>query len=60
MDLLEDIGRKLAAFGMFLGLSGRPGGVSDLIPLALPILEEVKALVKGGSIGYWLFVAEKR
>ena len=60
MDLLEGIRRKLAAYGMFLGTSGTPGNVSDLIPRALPILEEVKVLVEGGAIGYWLFVAEKR
>ena len=60
LKLLEDIESKLAAFRLLQALQGQPGSAMDLVALALPIIEKVKSLVSAGSIGYWLFVAEKR
>ena len=59
LGLLENIEGKIAAFRMLLSLRSRPSEVPDLIPQALALVEKVRALVKEGSIGYWLFVAEK-
>ena len=70
MKLLADIEGKLAAFRLLTSLQTQaasapgPSGSShsgqSLISQAIPVIEKVKALVKDGSIGYWLFVAEKR
>lgn len=59
IELLENIEGKIAGLQLLLSLQGRSSEVSDLIPRALALVEKVRALVKEGSIGYWLFVAEK-
>jgi len=59
LNLVGDIEGKLAAFRFLQTIQGQPADGPDLISLALPIIEKVKALVKEGGIGYWLFVAEK-
>ena len=59
LGLLENIEGKIAAFRMLLSFQSRPDELPDLIPRALTLVEKVRALVKEGSIGYWLFVAEK-
>ena len=59
LRLTDDIAGKLAAFGLIQAVQRRPQDGRDPVSQALPIIEKVKALVKEGGIGYWLFVAEK-
>ena len=58
LGLLGEIEGKLAAFGLFLG--PKAGEASSIVSRALPVIQEVKELVRNGAIGYRLFVAEKR
>ena len=62
LKLLSDIEGKIAAFRLLLSLQPPPNGdgVPGIVSQALRIVEKVKALVKDGNVGYWLFVAEKR
>ena len=57
--LLSEIETKVAAFRVFQSYGSQSPEVSDFLPKALSLLGQVKALVADGSIGYWLFVAEK-
>ena len=58
LSLLAEIEAKLAGLRLLQSLQGSDPG-PDLLSLALPFIERAKALVTQGSIGYWLFVAEK-
>ncbi len=61
LNLVGDVEAKLAAFRLLLSAGGGAAGTSaaDPISRALAIIEKVKALVREGAIGYWLFVAKK-
>ena len=60
LKLLSNIEGKIAAFRLLLSLRPEASAIADLVPQALSVVAKVRALVQDGSIGYRLFVAEKR
>ena len=59
LKLLADIEGKLAAFGLLGALSADSAAISELLSQGTQLIQKLKVLVAEGSIGYWLFVAEK-
>ncbi len=59
LKLLAGIEGKLATLRLLQRVQGEPTDGSDLISQALSVIDQVKALVNDGAIGYWIFVAEK-
>ena len=59
LGMLEGIEAKLAIFNLALGPRADEAS-AGVLPRVRSVLQEVKALVSKGDIGYRLFVAEKR
>ena len=59
LGMMEGIEAKLAIFNLALG-QRVDEALAGVLPRARAVLQEVKALVGKGLVGYRLFVAQKR
>ena len=59
LKLVDEIEGKLSALRLLQSFGGQASGLDLLAGLAKPVIDKVRVLVRDGSIGYWIFVAEK-
>ncbi len=57
IKVVEELEAKLGALTSWLNFTGQPGPDPDLLRQGPGLLARLKELIKGGQLGYWLFVA---